>query len=237
MSTASRFASLRTAFLSGLVLLAPLAVTWLVFSWLIDRVGGAFRPIFFFYLPEQLAGYPGMGLVLDVITTALVLALITLLGYGSRYVISHYFGQMTERLIENIPGVSTVYRTVKQIVDTFSAQKRNVFEKVVLIQFPRTGSYAIGFLTNRAQGEVQARTAEEVWTVFVPTTPNPTSGFLVLVPRQDITVLDMTVGDAMKLVISGGAVTPTWPTPNGALPPGELVAANTAEPTGAERAL
>jgi uncharacterized membrane protein len=222
----SKFASLRTAFLSGLVLLAPLAVTWFVFSWLVDRVGGAFRPIFFFYLPDWLAGYPGMGLVLDVLTTVLVIALITGLGYLSRYVISHYFGQMTERLIETIPGVSTVYRSVKQIVVTFSAQKRAVFERVVLIPFPRDGSYAIGFLTNRAQGEVQARTDEEVWTVFVPTTPNPTSGFLVMVPREDIISLDMSVGDAMKLIISGGTVAPPWPPPPAAPKPAtpELVA-------------
>ena len=210
MSTGSRIARLRTAFLSGLILLAPLAVTWLVFSWLIDRVGGAFRPIFFFYLPETLSGYPGVSLLLDVLTTLLVLALITLLGYVSRYVIIHYFARLTERLIGNIPGVNTVYRSVKQIVDTFSAQKRNVFEKVVLVEFPRKGMYAIGFLTNRAQGEVQARTAEEVWTVFIPTTPNPTSGFLIMVPREQITELDMSVGDAMKLVISGGAVSPPW---------------------------
>ena len=218
MSTGSRFASLRTAFLSGLLLLAPLAVTWVVFSWLIDRVGGAFRPAFFFYLPDSLSSYPGVGVMLDLLTTAIVLLLITLLGYVSRYVITHYFGQLTERLIHNIPGVSTVYRTVKQIVDTFSAQKRNVFEKVVLVEFPRAGSYAVGFLTNRAQGEVQARTAEEVWTVFVPTTPNPTSGFLVLVPREQITELQMTVGDAMKLIISGGTVAPAWPAPGAALP-------------------
>lgn len=213
MPPGSRFASLRTAFLSGLLLLAPLAVTWFVFSWLIDRVGGGFRPIFFFYLPEALSGYPGVGLFLDVLTTAIVVALITLLGYVSRYVISHFFGRMAERFIDNIPGISTVYRTVKQIVNTFSAQKRNVFEKVVLIEFPRRGSYAIGFLTNRAQGEVQARTEEEVWTIFVPTTPNPTSGFLILVPREQIKQLDMTVGDAMKLVISGGTVSPAWPAP------------------------
>lgn len=213
MSTASRIASLRTAFLSGLLLLAPLAVTWFVFSWLIEKVGGGFRPIFFFYLPEALSGYPGVGLVLDVLTTIVVVAFITILGYVSRYVISHYFGQLTERMIHTIPGIGTVYRTVKQIVNTFSAQKRAVFEKVVLIEYPRAGSYGIGFLTNKAQGEVQARTDEEVWTIFVPTTPNPTSGFLILVPREQITMLDMSVGDAMKLVISGGTVSPPWPVP------------------------
>jgi uncharacterized membrane protein len=218
MPPTSRLAKLRTAFLSGLVLLAPLAVTWLVFAWLIDKVGGAFRPIFFAYLPDSVGNYPGVGFLLDVLTTVLVLALVTALGFVSRYVITHYFGQLAERFIQNIPGVNTVYRTVKQIVETFSAQKRNVFERVVLIQFPRAGSYAVGFLTNRAQGEVQARTADEIWTVFVPTTPNPTSGFLILVPREEIIMLDMTVGDAMKLIISGGTVAPSW-TPSTAAAP------------------
>jgi uncharacterized membrane protein len=139
--------------------------------------------------------------------------LITLLGLVSRYVFSHYFGQLAERFILTIPGISTVYRTVKQIVDTFSAQKRAVFEKVVMVEFPRRGAYVIAFLTNRAQGEVQQRTAQELWTLFVPTTPNPTSGFLIMLPKEDITELDMSVGEAMKFIISGGTVVPPWPPP------------------------
>lgn len=213
MPPPSRFHSLRNAFLSGLVLLAPLAVTWVVFSWLVDKVGGGFRPIFFFYVPEIWRDHPGLELIWNVLATVIVVLLVTLLGYFSRYVLTHYFGQVTERVINNIPGVGTVYRTVKQIVETFSAQKRAVFERVVLVEFPSPGSYAVGFLTNRAQGEVQARTADEVWTVFVPTTPNPTSGFLVFFPRHKVTELDMSVGEAMKLVISGGTVAPAWPPP------------------------
>ena len=215
----SRFAKLRTAFLSGLLLLAPLAVTWFVFSWLVDRVGGNFRELFFFFVPAQLRHHPSLELAWNVLATIIVVVLVTLLGFISRYVFSHYFGQLAERLILNIPGVSTVYRTVKQIVDTFSAQKRAVFEKVVMIQFPREGAWVIAFLTNRAQGEVQQRTAQELWTIFVPTTPNPTSGFLIMLPQEDIQELDMSVGEAMKFIISGGTVVPPWPPPAAESPP------------------
>jgi uncharacterized membrane protein len=86
-----------------------------------------------------------------------------------------------------------------------------VFSKVVMLEFPRKGVFSIGFLTNKTQGEPHTIAGSEMWTVFVPTTPNPTSGFLVLVPRHEIVELEMTVGDGMKMIISGGAVLPPWP--------------------------
>jgi uncharacterized membrane protein len=118
---------------------------------------------------------------------------------------------MGERFMLSIPGISAVYNTVKQIVDTFGTQNKNLFNQVVLVQFPRPGVWAIGFLTNKTQGEAQAKTSEEVWTVFVPTSPNPTSGFLILFPAREITPLEMSVGEGMKMIISGGAVVPPWP--------------------------
>ncbi len=220
-ATPTKFSSLRAAFFSGLLLLAPLAVTLIVFNWLVQQVGGPFRNWFFFYVPDNLLNAPSLDLLWDLVSTVIVVLLVTLLGYVSRLVLGRYFGQIAERAINNIPGLGTVYRTVKQIVETFSVQKRNVFEKVVLIQFPREGSWVIGFLTNQAQGEVQGRTERDLWTIFMPTTPNPTSGFLLMIPREDIVELDMSVGDAMKLIISGGTVTPRWPAvaPAPALPP------------------
>jgi uncharacterized membrane protein len=217
----SRFTYLRNAFLSGLLLLAPLAVTWVVFNWLVDKVGGSFKPIFFFAVPSQLRDHPSLEMVWDVSATAIVILLITFLGLVSRYVFTAYFGRFAERIINNIPGIGTLYRTVKQIVDTFSAQKRNVFEKVVMVEYPAPGSFVVGFLTNRATGEVQARTADETWTIFIPTTPNPTSGFLIFYPRSRVTELDMSVGEAMKLIISGGTVVPPWPVTPAALPSAE----------------
>jgi uncharacterized membrane protein len=213
LSPPSRFSTLRNAFLSGLVLLAPLAVTWVVFSWLVDKVGGSFRELLFFFVPENLRNQPTLEIGWNILATAIVVILVTTLGYISRYVAGHYFGRAAERLIQNIPGISTVYRTVKQIVETFSAQKRAVFQQVVLVQFPSRGIWAIGFLTNEVQGEAQAVTAESLHAVFVPTTPNPTSGFLVLIPHEDITPLAMSVGDGMKFIISGGTVVPPWPDP------------------------
>lgn len=204
----SRFITLRNAFFSGVLLLAPLAVTIWAFSAIIDFVGGRFRPLFFAYVPATWREYT---ILWDVLSTIIVVVLVTGFGYLSRYVLGKYFFSVGERFMQSIPGVNAVYNTVKQIVDTFGTQNRNLFNKVVLVEFPRKGTWAIGFLTNRAQSEPQIRSGEEVWTVFIPTSPNPTSGFLLLVPRREIVELEMSVGEGMKMVISGGAVVPPWP--------------------------
>jgi uncharacterized membrane protein len=207
--TPSRFAQLRNAFLSGFMLLAPLAFTCWVFLLLFENVGGFFRPLLVSFVPEKLRNY---DIVWNIIATVIVVVLVTLLGYVSRYVLGKYFGGLAERFIQTIPGVSGVYNTVKQIVATFSTQNRNLFTKVVLVEFPRKGVHTIGFLTSKTQSEAQARVGKELWTVFVPTTPNPTGGYLLLIPKDEIIELEMSVGDGMKLVISGGAVVPPWPT-------------------------
>ncbi|QYM77541.1 DUF502 domain-containing protein [Horticoccus luteus] len=205
--TNSRLVSVRNAFFSGLVLLAPALVTIWAFTRIVELVGGSFRPLFIHHMPESLQR---LGLLWDVVTTLIVLLLITALGYLSRYVLGKFFGTLLERFIQSIPGVSNVYTTVKQIIATFSSHNRNLFSKVVLVEFPRRGSWVIGFLTSKTQGEAQTKTTQETWTVFVPTTPNPTSGFLVMVPHSDIVELDMSVGDGMKMIISGGGVVPPW---------------------------
>ena len=211
--TDSRYITLRNAFFSGVILVAPLAFTVYVFSKIISFVGETFRPVFFGFLPNGLRDRPSLDALWDLLATVIVIALVTLLGYVSRYVLGKYFFSIGGRFIQNIPGVSAVYNTVRQIVNTFSSQSRHMFNKVVLVQFPRQGCWTIGFLTNTVQGEAQERTGAEVWTVFVPTTPNPTSGFLLMVPRKEAVELEMTVGDGMKMIISGGAVVPPWPAP------------------------
>ena len=206
--TPSRFVQLRNAFLSGVMLLAPLAFTCWVFLLLFENVGGFFRPLLVRFVPESLRDF---DILWNILATIIVVLLITLLGYVSRYVLGKYFGGLAERFIQTIPGVSGVYNTVKQIVATFSTQNRDLFNKVVLVEFPRKGVHTIGFLTSKTQSEAQARVGQELWTVFVPTTPNPTGGYLLLIPKDEIIELEMSVGDGMKLVISGGAVTPPWP--------------------------
>ena len=203
----SRFSQLRNAFLSGFMVLAPLFVTCWVLVFLFEKIGGIFRPILQPFVPEKLRDY---DILWNVLATLIAAGAITLLGYLSRYVLGKYFGGLAERFIQTIPGVSGVYNTVKQLVATFSTQNRSLFSKVVLVEFPRKGVHSIGFLTSTSQGEPQARVGRELWSVFVPTTPNPTGGYLLFIPREEIIELDMSVGDGMKLVISGGAVVPPW---------------------------
>ena len=209
--TDSRYVTLRNAFFSGVILVAPLCLTLWFFSYIIDFVGGRFKPLFLVFIPEGLREKAGLDIVWSIVATLIVICLVTLLGYVSRYVLGKFFFSIGDRFIQSIPGVSAVYNTVRQIVNTFSSQSRNLFNKVVLVEFPRRGCWTIGFLTNTVQGEAQSRAGEEMWTVFVPTTPNPTSGFLLMVPRSEAVELDMTVGDGMKMIISGGAVVPPWP--------------------------
>lgn len=201
---------LRTGFVAGLVLLAPIGITVFVFAWVFKKSGGVLRPLFQRYLPEWINAD---NIIWDILSTLVLIALITLLGLVSRYVMSRWFLKFVDRLIRSIPGVSSVYGAVKQIIDTFSTKNKNVFSKVVLVQFPRKGMYSVGFLTNEMVGEVQEKTKEQVSAVFVPTTPNPTTGFLIMLPKEDIIELDMTVGEGMKMIVSVGAVAPPWPNP------------------------
>jgi uncharacterized membrane protein len=204
----SRLVAFRNAFLSGALMLAPLIVTVWGFGKIVDIVGGTFRPLYEHSLPESLQRIPFFW---DLLATIVVVLLITALGYLSNYVFGKYFLSIGERAIQRIPGIGAVYNSVKQIVATFGTQNRNLFNKVVLVEFPRKGIWTLGFLTNKQQGEAQVMTGAETWTVFVPTTPNPTSGFLLILPRHEVVELEMTVGEGMKMIISGGAVVPTWP--------------------------
>jgi uncharacterized membrane protein len=215
-------ASLRSAFLAGIVLLAPIAVTLYVFNILVTAIGGGFRNYFFFFVPDTLLDQPNLQILWNFLATVMVLAFITALGYLSRYVLGKFILTTTERIIERLPFINTVYNSVKQIVQTFSTQQKAIFQKVVMLEYPRKGVWVLGFLTSKSRGETQARTARDLRNVFIPTTPNPTSGFLLMVPQDEIIELEMSVGEGMKLIISGGAVVPEY-APNG----GPIVGAQT----------
>lgn len=207
----SRFTSLRNAFLTGLLLVAPLAVTIWVLGLIIGMVGGSITPAFIRYLPEPLQHLP--ALFWDIVTTAIVLGLVTLLGFISRLFLGRLIGAAAERFIQNIPGVGAFYNSVKQFIETFGAKDRAQFSKVVLVQFPRAGAYTLGFVTNTGRGEPHHHLSTEHWAVFVPTCPSPVNGFFMYLPCAEVIELDMSVADAMKTVISCGAVLPTWHNP------------------------
>ncbi len=207
----TRFTSLRNAFLTGLLLVAPLVVTIWALRVIIGIVGGSITPLFSPYLPGALIHLP--SIVWDVLTTAIVLVLVTLLGYLSRLFLGQFVGAVAERFIQGIPGVGGFYNSVKQFIETFGAKDRTQFSKVVLVQFPRAGAYTIGFLTNTGKGEPHTHFVEERWAVFVPTCPSPVNGFFMYLPREEIIELGISVGEGMKTVISCGAVLPHWTDP------------------------
>lgn len=204
--------SLRNAFITGLVVILPLGVTMIVIRFLLDKIGTPASKYFFWFLYPDLRATPIVQLGLEVISVLVVLLLITLLGYSSRIFIGRFILSSLEQLLDRVPFINTVYRSVKQIVQTFSQQKKAVFQEVVLIEYPRKRCYVLGFLTSTAKGETQDVTGEHIVNIFVPTTPNPTSGFLLMLPEDDITRLDMSIPDGMKLIISGGAVVPNGET-------------------------
>lgn len=203
-------ASLRSAFLAGIVVLSPIAVTIYVFNILVTAIGGGFRNYFFFFVPEDWLGRPDLQTLWNFLATVMVLLIITALGFASRYLLGKVMLSLTERIIDRLPFINTIYNSVKQIVQTFSTQQKAIFQKCVMLEYPRKGVWVLGFLTSRSRGEPQARTSSELCNVFIPTTPNPTSGFLLMVPVNEVIELTMTVGEGMKLIISGGAVVPVF---------------------------
>jgi len=203
-----KLVTFRKAFFTGLALLAPLVITLWALLKIIALVGGAVRPFLVQFIPGDL---PGVPLFWDILATVIVLLLVALLGYVSRHVFARFLLHTSERLMLVIPGASAIYNTVKQIVATFGAQNRNLFSKVVLVEFPRPGSWMLGFVTSKDQAEPQVKTGlGEPWSIFVPTSPNPTTGFLLFLRPEDIVELEMNVADGMKLIISGGSVIPPW---------------------------
>ena len=157
----SRLITFRNAFLSGALMLAPLWVTIWAFTAIIGFVGGTFRPLYEHTLPESLQRIPFFW---DLLTTVAVILIITVHGYLSNYVFGKYFLSIGERAIQRIPGIGAVYNSVKQIVATFGTQNRNLFNKVVLVEFPRKGVWTLGFLTNKQQGEPQTLAGTETET-------------------------------------------------------------------------
>ncbi|MCH7502056.1 MAG: DUF502 domain-containing protein [Proteobacteria bacterium] len=157
------------------------------------------------YQPEELLGFaiPGLGILL----TILLLLVTGLL--ATNFVGSAFIGGW-ESLMERIPVVRSIYSAAKKFLEIIFSDSGSAFKKVLLIEYPRKGTYSLAFQTSAELGEVQSRTGEEVVSCFVPTTPNPTSGFIIIVPKKDITVLDMEVDEALKMIISLGVVVPEW---------------------------
>ncbi|HIA82347.1 MAG TPA: DUF502 domain-containing protein [Rhodospirillales bacterium] len=195
---------IRRYFLAGFLVTAPLGITALIAWWIINFIDEWVTPLVpTKYNPETYLPFslPGLGLLILFISLTLIGALTA--GLMGRWVV-----RTGERILNRMPVVRSVYSAIKQIFETILAQQSNAFREAVLIEYPRRGIWAIGFITGTTKGEVQNLTLEETVNIFLPTTPNPTSGFLLFVPREEVVPLDMSVEEAVKMVISGGIVTP-----------------------------
>ncbi len=196
---------LRRYLVAGILVWAPLAVTWLLLRFVVGLMDRTLLLLPQEYRPEALLGVriPGLGVILTVIVL-----LIT--GLLAANFVGRAFVGGWERLMDRIPFVRSVYSAAKNFAEMVFSDSSQSFKRVLLIEYPRKGLYSLAFQTATQLGEVQGRTGVDVVCCFVPTTPNPTSGFIIIVPKSDITVLDMEVDEALKMIISLGVVVPTW---------------------------
>jgi len=205
----SRFARLRNYFLTGLIICAPLAITAYLVWTIIEWVDGWVKPyIPDVYNPETYLPFavPGFGLIVAFV-------IVTLVGFLTANYIGRSIVGYGENLLNRMPVVRNLYSGLKQIFQTVFSEKETSFEQVGILEYPRKGLFAIVFIATDTRGEVDSRLKDkgyETISVFLPTTPNPTSGFLLFVPKNDITILDMGVEEAAKLVISAGLVAPEY---------------------------
>jgi uncharacterized membrane protein len=193
---------LRAYFFAGMLVTAPAAITfymaWLLITWIDSMVKGLLPERYELFFPGSI---PGLGLVLLIVF--LILVGMFTAGFLGRLVL-----RISESILARMPVIRSIYGAIKQILETVLAQQSSAFRQVVLVEYPRHGIWAIGFVSGSTKGEVQNLTADECVNVFLPTTPNPTSGFLLFVPRSDLVVLNMSVEEGIKMVVSGGIVTP-----------------------------
>ena len=198
------FGRIRAYFFAGILVTAPIGIslwiTWGIIKFFDAQVGRLIPPQYNpeTYLPITL---PGLGLVLTIIV-------LTLVGWLAAGLMGRWLVRLSGQVMASMPVVRNIYSAVKQIMETVLAQKSNAFRHVVLFEYPRKGIWSMGFVTGATSGEVQNIIDSEMINVFVPTTPNPTSGFLLFVPKKDVHYLNMSSEEGFKMLVSTGIVTP-----------------------------
>lgn len=209
-------AGFRNSFLTGLVVIAPVALTiWLIWS-VIGWIDGFVLPFIpNLYHPDNILNTIfGQDVAINIRGLGVVVFLLftTFVGWIAKGFLGRSLIRVGENLVRRMPVVRSIYSGVKQIAETVFAQSDRSFEKACLIEYPRKGIWAVGFISTEAKGEVKykAKSNSDLLSVFVPTTPNPTSGFMLFFPRNDVIELEMSIEDAAKLVISAGLVYPPY---------------------------
>ncbi len=202
--------------IAGLLVWLPLAITIWVLSWLLSALDGVFQsllgatqavlPAVTHEAIEQLRRVPGLGVL--VLAAGLIFT-----GVFVTNIFGQWWVRQWDRILYKIPIVKSIYSSVKQVSDTLFSSNGNAFREAVLVQYPRQGAWTIAFVTGAPSGEVAGKLPGNMLSVYVPTTPNPTSGFFLMMPRADVVALQMSVDEALKYVISMGVVAPPPPAP------------------------
>ncbi len=195
---------LKQIFLTGLAVIIPAGLTLYILFFLIDIMDGLLKIMPAKYHPDALFGVhiPGLGIIVTV-------ALIFICGLVTTSYLGHKIVQSGEDIVDRIPFVRNIYQAIKRISDSMIIDRRTSFKTVVMVEFPRKGLYTIGFVTGVPGWEIQKKTGKDCSSVFLPTTPNPTSGYLIIVPDDEIVALDISVEEALTYIISVGIVTPS----------------------------
>lgn len=198
---------LRERLVAGMLIALPVVATFVILEFLINLIDSRVVPLIPPALrPETYLDYavPGFGLLI-------LLFFLTLLGAVATNFLGSYFVSLTDRILTRVPVVRSVYSVFKQIRDVFQSNTGGQYKEVVMVQYPRAGSWVIGFVAGAAKGEMRHKLGEDFIGVFVPTTPNPTSGFLLYVQTSEVVRMDMTVEEGAKVIFSGGLVVPEYP--------------------------
>jgi len=201
------FAWLRGRFFAGMVIAAPLAATYYILQFLITFIDDRVKPLLPPLLkPETYTNYaiPGFGVLV------LVIAL-TVLGAITANLVGRSLLAATDRILSRIPIVKNVYAAIKQLTEVLANNQQQSFDRCVMVEYPKKGSWCIGFVSSHAKGEIGAKLSREMIGIFVPTTPNPTSGFLIYVHPSEVIEMDMSVEDGAKMILTAGLVVPDYP--------------------------
>jgi uncharacterized membrane protein len=197
---------LRNIFITGLLITLPIVLTWFILQFLFKNLD-ALSPVFTNVLIQLGAPFPE-GYRIPFLGVLMTLLIILTVGWLTTSFFGKKIFKIGETLVEKIPFVRRIYTGSKQVVISIAQADTSAFRKVVLLEFPRRGLLAIGFVTGESRGEVQRLTQENMFNVFVPTMPNPTSGFLIFSPSDELTEVSMSIEEGIKYVVSGGIVTP-----------------------------
>lgn len=204
----------RASFLTGLAIALPAVISLALVRWVFGTISNITDTLLFLVPREWTHERSGEGpLHWYWSLCALVLAavLITLLGRLARNFLGRKLIEMVDHTLLAVPLLNKIYGTIKQVNEAFTSSNKSSFKQVVLIEFPRAGQYSVGFLTGDRQPRIPSKSGENLVSVFIPTTPNPTSGFMVLMPENEVTKLDMSVADGIKFIISLGSIAPELP--------------------------